>query len=907
MFKRTTFKGRTSLFFLYSIVTTIIIIILLFGAVYTSVKSNYQKTNILKYADIDYYNNRSANIPDFKFAITYEEATLTDFSNLDSFIGSLDTLSADNHFTAHTTINAYSHDHISLSAVFTDFNTNFSSTILGVSQSILEWMFDNETYNSRTIHYSSNVHHTNNLKVGDNGTIHMGAISKQITVGNYYSDPFYFFDEELRGRTLIPLPLFLEILEELKVDSAWVNIFIDCDSEHLLKMSNRKIEEYYDTNYITIQSTADKNNVLLYTEYRFENFADYIMGELIEDLALIEGLLSPSYILIILIFWITLIESFTPLKKELRIFLIRGAKRSQFVKHYFSIFILTDLTILVTGAAIGELFSELLWQTFSFGISLIVGILTLIPIEVLKLVAFHKFTKEETESFVSQNTQKYHHYDEKRITGKHFVYLMGIGIMFLCYSFFLPLFLPPEFLSTIIQASRIIAAVILLFTLALFSSKLSINSIIKRLQRPYSSTRYAISRLLQSLFHFKRKRLRFCIVISFWMIIMSTYVINYYGMNMQINSRAYEVSNLDVGFYIGGSSSGSAYSHLSNWTDILSDKDVESYMPISMQSVIKTVGQNEEQRGYFIFLPFANITKLCPSFFSLTNSEGNSLNFEKIGENNTNTLVSREVMENMDYSSNANISIEIKTWGTAYDFNLSTSPHRVNLTIVDDFVAFPFIEYNPAIKSSEYLDFYYLADFELMEEIYGQLFISTILIKLKKDIDPHLWYNRIFPKLGEMNEHLRVIFSEDKIKSYTNIYTILPIEGFIVSTFVILFSLFYFQSIIKDNKRQLLISISRGVDKRILKSELVKSIGIMFLINFSLSFSIGIILSIAFPLDSLYYAIAIYNVRLISTYALIELGGILVVIFLVLLIIHSFLFKKLDTATLTIMGDTIDR
>ena len=245
--------------------------------------------------------------------------------------------------------------------------------------------------------------------------------------------------------------------------------------------------------------------------------------------------------------------------------------------------------------------------------------------------------------------------------------------------------------------------------------------------------------------------------------------------------------------------------------------------------------------------------------------------------------------------------------GQGVNFSIPETPLEINFTIFDEFNYFPFIPYNTWIDEIQPLSYHYITDISLLEESYGELIFDSILIKLKKNVNPQEWYDKTKNKLGEYNQFLSAYIPETRRaeREETNLDDILVIEVFILSVVVISFTLLYFQSITKDSKNKLLIALSRGINIKRLKSRLVGSSFLLLMINIILGFLVGVTLSAIFHFGVRSYEIRMFRLSLISLESFFFLLVILGASFLTLLVTFILTGKKIDTTILTQMGETI--
>jgi ABC-type antimicrobial peptide transport system permease subunit len=192
-----------------------------------------------------------------------------------------------------------------------------------------------------------------------------------------------------------------------------------------------------------------------------------------------------------------------------------------------------------------------------------------------------------------------------------------------------------------------------------------------------------------------------------------------------------------------------------------------------------------------------------------------------------------------------------------------------------------------------------------MEKIFGESFFTYILFELKEDVDPHQWYDRIRNKLSNVEDQFRISFTKDKIKEYLDIYILLPIEGFLLSLIAIFFTFFYFQVIFRENEKQLLTSISRGMNPKLLQRTIFKCSVLLVMINILLSFIMGVIISVVIPFGPSFEEIKMFQISFLSFFVLLEFGGIILGILIMLIINHITLMKRINTSNLTTLRETI--
>ena len=361
MFKRNTIKNRMSFFIYSSILTITILFLLLAGGIFASVQTEKSKVEILKYSDIGFYNNEVPHLADFSFLVLYENFAFEDSISLTQFIENLTQLGSMSNFVPYVILKKIN---IGVPINISTSTTNISYNIIGVSQSTLNWMFPNATFLTDTIHLPNSFNQLENVEVGKNVTINSYNNSKEVTIGQFYDEPYFIFESEIKDVGLVPLSLFFNLTENRNIQYVHLVWFIDCKSDYLLKLSLQKIDEYYNEVKEDIDVQAEKNNVLIYYWfYSWENFAEFVRGKLLTQFGQLQAILAPTYLLLLLIFWFTMTESFIPLKKEYRLFLTRGAKPRKFIQHYLVIFILFDFSFLLLFGIIGEIISQLSWQT----------------------------------------------------------------------------------------------------------------------------------------------------------------------------------------------------------------------------------------------------------------------------------------------------------------------------------------------------------------------------------------------------------------------------------------------------------------------------------------------------------------------------------------------------------------
>lgn len=905
MFKRNTIKNRMSFFIYSSILTITILFLLLAGGIFASVQTEKSKVEILKYQDIGFNNNEAPNLADFSFLVLYENFAFEDKISLTQFIEKMALLGSMKNFVPHVILKT-----VNIGEPITIFTstTNLSYNIIGVSQSTLNWMFPNTTFSTDTIHLPYSFNQLEHVEVGKNVTIKSYNNSKEVTIGQFYDEPYFIFDNKITDVGLVPLSLFFNLTENRNIRSLCVFGLIDSESDYLCKLSLQKIDNYFNEVKEDIDVLAEKNNVLInYWFYWRENFAESIRENLLTQFGQLQAVLAPTYLLLLLIFWFTMTESFIPLKKEYRLFLTRGAKPRKFIQHYLVIFILFDISFLLLFGIIGEIISQLSWQTSSIGFSLISGILTLVLLEMIKIIALILFTKHEQLFFKTQTEKPKTYRNKKGLSGKYIIILLAFGGIVWGYSYLIPLFLPFESLTPVVQTTRIVSGVILLLTIALFSSKLSINTLFRFIQHSSSVSFLAVSKLLYSLFLFKRRRFQFFSIIVFWVILLSTYVINSYGMDVQIKNRYWETYNLDIGLYLGRSKpvmNRAYYLLLDDVSNILSDNDIKNYIQVARLELIEEIGGNEVNRGTIVFLPFANVTAACPSFLSFENSKGESVNASAFSENENRVLLSHKAIMKEKHNVGDNLTLNMRFLGPVLNSSL-TEKQSVNITIYDDFTYVPFFNNEPFYEFGGYGDYVYLADFSLMEKIFGESFFSYILFELKEDVDPHQWYDRIRNKLSNVEDQFRISFTKDKIKEYLDIYILLPIEGFLLSLIAIFFTFFYFQVIFRENEKQLLTSISRGMNPKLLQRTIFKCSVLLVMINILLSFIMGVIISVVIPFGPSFEEIKMFQISFLSFFVLLEFGGIILGSLFMLIINHITLMKRINTSNLTALRETI--
>ncbi|UJG44595.1 MAG: hypothetical protein K9W46_05310 [Candidatus Heimdallarchaeum endolithica] len=902
MFKLKTFKGRKSFFGYSSLVTICVIFLLLFGSVYATVLLEKEKKRITIESDINSDNIGNYVITDLSFSAYFDEQREIDFKELFDFYTDLEKEGELKYFKPYIVLDSISFNNEGITNLFSTFSDNISCDIIGVPENILLWMFPEDNLSS--IHFSKERYEKFHLENFEELAINFSNSSEMISVGKPYNKTQYIFDNWLFNnpkKVIVSLDLFRKVAEERNLGTIFVYLYIDCDSDLLLKMTNPEIESYYEEIYSTIHRIADENNLILNDVHTKKEWLQNLRENLYRLFGGIQTLLAPTYILLIIIMCVTLVESFLPLRKEINLFYTRGAKSTQFVKHYSFIFIAVDLSGLIILSLIGELFSVIFWQTHSFFTSLIIGVSSLFLLEIIKIAFLFHFVNEEYKE-KDENKKRDIKNEENILKTKNLIFLLVLVALLLFYSVLVSLFLPPMLFATFIQISRIIALVLLLFVVAILSFQINYSIIIQALQKFFSSMYYGISKIITSLITKKRRRFQLLTILSFWMITFSTFALNSYGINEQYNKNYWMSRNLDIGFYVD--SYDYNYFHFDNWTKILMNPEIESYIPTATVNVIRIIQGEELNRGTLVFIPFQNISRMSLSFFSLIDSKGKNFDLPKNNKENY-TLVSSKAMYDMGYVSGTVLEKKIKVWGRGYDFNISQQPQSINLTVWHDFSSFPLVEYEPDSESSGYYDHYYIVDFSLMKEIFGKCFFSKLLVKLKDRVDPYEWYSKIKNDLGAMDEHVRVIITKDKIKNYIDFYIILPIEAAILVLAIIAFTISYFQSIVRENKHTLLVALARGTDIKKFKITLAFCTILLLLLNSIGGFIIGTVLSIAWMGN--YYYFKVYNVSSVSKYSLIELSCIMLGIASLVTTNSMRIFNKFEKEkeNLTTMGEQI--
>ncbi len=768
-------------------------------------------------------------------------------------------------------------------------------------------MFPDENETETRIYMDEEVIQQTEIKSDDELTVKFNDTEQSLVVGGTFVSPYYFFKDKFDNKTLLSstiLPYYIDSFQEYELH---LDIYLDIDSTYLLGFKTTKLitwlEDFHSQTTYLVDELNDETGVLIkyhtsLTLYRVR--ASY--ENAVINYSMIELVLLPGYILLGLVLWVLLKEGFMDLKHELQLFLTRGAKKSQFVKHYSMIFVVSDVTIVLLFAGIGELISQLSYQISSFSMSLVGGILTLIPLEFLKIYFLHAFASTHIKAFTQEHIKKSIKVDKKDLSFRQMFSLLGLGAFFLLYSIILPRILPSEFISIYILISRIIAGFLFLIAITLFSLRMSLNTSISLLNK-ISKKAFAVTKFIESLFLAKRRNFRLFTLVSFWLIIASSFTLNAIELNKKSDQLLSQAKYLDVELYTKGID----LVNLSAVLSILSDEDVENYIPITEGREV----WDHYERIYF--LPILNITDACPSFFRLENARGEKFDFQAMAQTNHSLLVSHNVIERKGYEIGDNISINLH-FNPSFDpdtlnFPIPETFSMANYTIFDEFNYFPFTNYYEWIDRIQ-PHYNYVADYSLLKTWFGELVFSSVLIDLKKNVDPVQWSERIRAEWGALEEDIGLYVPGEMPSDIVFVEPIIfddiaIIEVFMLSAVIIGFTLFYFQSMIRHSKTQILIALSRGMDRKQLQRSLVLSTSCLILINIILSFLVGISFSAIFHFGLHPLELKVYNLIPITLSSVIFFFVIFGVSICSTLVSYVFIRKQIDTAALSQMGPTI--
>ncbi|NPD89902.1 MAG: hypothetical protein HGN29_14405 [Asgard group archaeon] len=895
MFKIKTLKGRKWFLAYSSLITITFLLLLLFGSIYSTIVAERQKILYLETADIGSKGIDNPNLPDFRYVSSFDNFSSSDIVSYNNFLFELTNFSKENHFTPYVLFE------ISSSSGFMQFNyskinTTFTVPILVASPSILEWMFPGEGSQLQFIHFSSNVSQNEGLEYNEEIIMFKDEAEFTFHIGSSYYNPSYIFLTKIANRAIISSEHITNLLVFFQEQDLIVSLYLDIDSSYLLNTEVNEINDWLEeiTNYIDY--IAEENNLFFdYYISLVKNQFDSFMENLIANYGLIELTLLPSYLILVLILWVVLKEGLVDLRKELHLYLTRGAKKIQFVKHYAIIFIISDLIMLVFLSGMGELITQFSYQISSILISILGGMLTLLPLEAVKIYSLHDFVSKHATAFTQESKKQKIKLNQKDLSLKQLLLLMIIGTVFLIYSFLLPYIVPIDFISTIILVSRIVAGILVFIAITLFSTRISFNTSLRILNK-ISSKYYAITKFIEKFLMSKRRNFKMFTLISFWLIFLSSFTINTLDLDHQSQKLFDQSQVLDIELYVREYS----FMKLTSIKSILSDDDIENYIPLTTMTTSNDFNK-------ITFLPILNVTQVCPSFFNLENAQGENINFQSMSLVENSLLVSHNVIERKYLEIGSNISLSVNPSGQGVNFTISETPLETNFTIFDEFNYFPFISYFIWNDEIEPLTYHYITDISLLEELFGELFFDRILIKLRKNVDPQEWYDKTRSKFGVLSQFLSAYIPEVRRaeREETNLDDILVIEIFILSLVVVIFTLFYFQSITKENKNQILIALSRGIDSKKLKRGLIRSSFLLLMINIVLGFLVGVSLSAIFHFGLHSLEIRMFKLSLISLNSFYFLLTILAGSFLTLLVTYTVTSKRIDTAILTQMGETV--
>ncbi len=896
MFKIKTLKGRKWFFAYTLLITLIFLFLLLFGSLYSTILAEKQKILYLETSDIGSKGTDNNNSPDFLYVMSFDNLSLSDVLNYDIFFSKITNFSKENHITSYALFEISSSSEI-MQFNYSKTNTTFANPILIASPSMLEWMFPGEGNLHQLIHFSNNVSTNEGMEYGEEIKMFKDGDEITLNIGSSYYNPYYIFLTKIANRVIISSELINDVFNFFQEQVLTISLYLDIDSSYLQNTKigeiNTLLEEI--TNYLDY--TAEDNGLsfdynIPWTKNQYEAFLE----SLITNYSIIESALLPGYFIVVLIFWVVMKEGFVDLRKELFLYLTRGAKKTQFVKHYALIFLISDLLLLVFLSGIGELITQFCYQISSIMTSILGGLLILLPFEAVKVYSLYNFVSENVTVFTQENKKQKIQLNKRELSLKQLLILITSGSVLLIYSFLLPYIIPIEFISTVILASRIIAGIILFITSALFSTRISFRTSIIVLEK-ISSKYYATTRFIEKFLMSKRRNLKIFTLVSFWLIVLSSFTINTLKLNQQSQEFFDQSLSLDIELNVREYS----FMTLRNIESFLSDEDIVNYIPL------KTMTTTASQFNKITFLPILNVTYVSPSFFRLENAKGENINFQSMSQHEKSLLVSHNVIERKYYDVGDNISLLINPPGQGVNFSIPETPIEINFTIFDEVNYFPFIPYNTWNDEIEPLTYHYITDISLLEELYGELIFDSVLIKLKKNVNPQEWYDKTKNKLGEYNQFLSAYIPETRRaeREETNLEDILVIEVFILSVTVVSFTLLYFQSITKDSKNKILVALSRGINIKRLKSRLVGSSFLLLMINIFLGFLVGVTLSAIFHFGVRSYEIRMFRLSLISLESFFFLLVILGASFLTLLVTFILTGKKIDTAILTQMGETI--
>ncbi|MCG3254724.1 MAG: hypothetical protein KAU62_01470 [Candidatus Heimdallarchaeota archaeon] len=895
MLKIKTLKGRKWFLAYSSLITITFLLLLLFGSIYSTISAEKQKILYLETTDIGSKGTYNSNTPDFSYISSFNNFSSSDIVRYNNFLSELTNFSNENHFTPYVLFEISSSSG-PMQFNYSKINTTFTVPILVASPSILEWMFPGEGSQHQFIHFSGNVSQNEGLEYDEE--IKMFKDEDEITflIGSSYYNPYYIFLTKIANRAIISSEHITNLSVFFQEQDLVVSLYLDIDSSYLLNTEVNEINDWLEeiTNYIDY--IAEKNNLLFdyYISWAKNQFGSF-MEDLIANYGLVELTLLPSYLILVLILWVVLKEGLVDLRKELYLYLTRGAQKAQFVKHYAIIFIISDLIMLIFLSGMGELITQLSYQISSILTSILGGMLTLLPLEAVKIYSLHNFVSKHVAAFTQESKKQKIKLNQKDLSLKQLLLLMIIGTVFLIYSFLLPFIIPIGFISTIILISRVVAGVLVFIAITLFSTRISFNTSLRILNK-ISSKYYAITKFIEKFLMSKRRNFKMFTLISFWLIFLSSFTINTLELDHQSQELHDQSQVLDIELYVREYS----FMKLTSIESILSDEDIENYIPLT---TMFTTGNHFNK---ITFLPILNVTQVCPSFFNLENAKGENINFQSMNQVENSLLVSHNVIERKYHEIGDNISLSINPSGQGVNFTISETPLETNFTIFDEFNYFPFIPYFVWYDEID-PTYHYITDISLLEELFGELFFDRILIKLRKNVDPQEWYNKTRSELGGYSQFLSAYIPEVRRaeREETSLDDILVIEVFILSMVVVIFTLFYFQSITKDNKNQILIALSRGIDSKKLKRGLILSSFLLLMINIVLGFLVGVSLSAIFHFGVRSLEIRMFKLSLISLNSFFFLLTILGGSFLALLVTYKLTSKRIDTSILTQMGETV--
>lgn len=931
MFKLKTFKGRKWFFSYSTLITTIFLVIFLFGSVYSTIYAEYYKETMLEAEDIGGFGR----LIDLSYETRFSYFSDSDVSTVTNFISNISSFSDEYNFTPYMFLSFEEKTTITHSDGweetfytpkqfnFTTSNRNFSAPIYLTSLPLLNWMFPDKIIEKEDIFFSNTYSIYNNLEINDTITLNNDSSILNFTFSSSYSDNYNVLRKKIEG-ALIDYNNIESLYDFFEGENVKAEFYIDISSTFLDGIDPYLIDDYRGEIEEMVEDEAVRVGLSINKKYGSTRFVyEDLIYAIAANLFVIEAILFPSLLILGFILWIIMKEGTDVLKKELHMYYTRGAKKEQFVKHYSIIHIIIDSVVLLFLSGIGELITQISSQNSSFLISFVGGIMFLIPIEIIKIVTLNRFTKERFDIFQSEYKKKEKkRKEQKELSLKSIILLSFLGILFLVYSFVLP-YINPNFFSSLILVTRIVAGVIFFIVVTLFSIRINLTTSLSIINKTISKTD-EIKLFLQKMIISKRKGIKLFIMINFWLILITSFAINSVSL-YQVSESKYAQNHADVSFLISHRS----FVNTSEVNFILSDEDVASYVQevelTTQESIEMMEGfywEEETWRDEISFVSLKNITATCPDVFNLENSKGKEFNFQEILQDNRFILASRDLKKGKDYALGDNISLAIrpKEYQEPINFTLSEEPINASFTIFDFFDYFPFIsnngwDYNYKYGGSTTRRYYYVADISLLEEYYGDSFFSSLYIKLKEGVDPMEWYMKIEPQLGIMKKEfvIRVKGERVDIEDYghldvdlsTIVWDIPKIEAFILTFATICFTLFYFQSIIDSNKKSIFIAIARGIEIKKLRRNLIMSTFVLLTINVLLGFLVGTVLSALFHLGVYTINIKIYSLSTVAPLTLFFLLFVLGMNFLVSVFSYSFVKKKFDTSIITQMGEQI--